>query len=82
MRKGARGQSPLSNRNPALHLLVNLQRYEKAVRGYGRSKFSNPVAVVRIKKDASLIIASAARASVEFCLNRPGPVNTSDAGSV
>ncbi|MCG8608363.1 hypothetical protein MJD09_25675, partial [bacterium] len=41
----------LSHRNRELLLLVTLQRYEERVRGISDSRFSNTIAVVRVKKD-------------------------------
>jgi hypothetical protein len=41
----------LSDRNRELLLLITLQRYEERVRGSSDSRFSNTVAVVRIKND-------------------------------
>ncbi len=44
----------LNWRNACLLLLIKLQRYEEAQRGYSKSKFSNTVAVLRIRKDLKL----------------------------
>lgn len=44
----------LDLRNACLLLLIKLQRYEEALRGYSKSKFSNTVAVLRIRKDLKL----------------------------
>lgn len=41
----------LGLRNTCLLLLIKLQRYEEALRGYSKSKFSNTVAVISIRKD-------------------------------
>jgi hypothetical protein len=41
----------LTDRNRELLLLITLQRYEERVRGISDSRFSNTVAVMRVKKD-------------------------------
>jgi hypothetical protein len=41
----------LSLKNACLLILIKLQRYEEALRGYSKSKFSNTVAVISIGKD-------------------------------
>jgi hypothetical protein len=44
----------LDLRNACLLLLIKLQRYEEALRGYSKPKFSNTVAVIRIRKNLKI----------------------------